>query len=199
MPSLTLTPKGRGRIGWIGSVLGICVCALAALPARGADSEDRLTRFKAVFLFNFIDYVHWPEERTAGAFKVGILGSSPLELPLREIAKKRKAWGHPFQIEVFDDVERLRPCHMLFISSGFSTQVAELSTRLSKSNVLTVAEAPGMAAQGASINFVLHEDKLRFEVNRESLARSGLRASAQLLKLAILVPPAATSDGSGNR
>ena len=186
----------RSFLSRVGLALS-CGCLLAALPAHATDTDDRLTRFKAVFLYNFIDYVHWPEEHTSGAFKVGILGSSPLELSLREIAKKKKAWGHPLQVDVFDQVEELRPCHLLFISPEHSSQVAELSARLSASSVLTVTDAPGMAAQGAAINFVLKKGKLKFEVNRESLARAGLKASAQLLKLAILVSSEPAGGGSG--
>lgn len=194
----------RGRVRFsvgirVSLALSLCGCLLATRPAHGADDDSRLTRFKAVFLYNFIDYVHWPQDRATGTFKVGILGSSPLELPLREIAQKKKVWGHPLQIDVFDKIEAVRPCHMLFIAPAFSARVADLSARLSATNGLTVTDAPGMAAQGAAINFVLEKGKLKFEVNRESLARAGLKASAQLLKLAILVPSATADSPSEPR
>ena len=173
-------------------ILGSCLCATQ--PVNGAAGNERLNRFKAVFVYNFIDYVHWPSERTSGAFKVGILGASAIEQPLREIAEKKRAWGQPLQIEVFTSIRDLRSCNLLFVSPEFSSQVADLSLRLSEMGVLLIADAPGMAAQGASINFVLEKGKLKFEVNRDSLERAGLKASAQLLKLAILVSSAANDS-----
>ncbi len=177
--------------------LALCGCLFAFHPAQGLDSDDRLNRFKAVFLYNFIDYVHWPPERTKGAFKLGILGTSPVEFSLREISQKKSAWGRPLQIEVFSSVKEVRPSHLLFVTPEFSSRVRDLGQRLGKQGMLVVADAPGMAAQGACINFVLKKGKLKFEVNRESLEWAGLKASAQLLKLAILVPSTTAGDASG--
>jgi hypothetical protein len=177
--------------------LALCGCLFALNPAHGVDSDDRLNRFKAVFLYHFIDYVQWPPDRAAGAFKLGILGTSPVEFALREISQKKNAGGRPLQIEVFSSAKEVIPCHLLFVTPKFSSQMGDLGRRLGKQGMLVVADAPGMAAQGASINFVLKKGKLKFEVNRESLEWAGIKASAQLLKLAILVPSTTAGDAGG--
>ena len=92
------------RIGL--SALGAaCVLVAMLAPAKAATEPERLTSFKAVFMYNFIDYVQWPEETSADVFKVGILGKSPVEGPLREIARKRGAGSRKIQIDVFADIE----------------------------------------------------------------------------------------------
>lgn len=191
---MTATSTFFTRTVW---ALAVSACLLTAQSTEGTDSDDRLNRFKAVFLYNFIDYLQWPSQHTTDTFKLGILGTSDIEMPLREIAQKKSAWGRPLQIDVFDSVGELHPCHILFISPEFSPHVSDLSLRLGDKGTLLVADTPGMAAYGASINFVLKKGKLKFEVNRKSLERAGLKASAQLLKLAILVSsvPAANAPG----
>jgi hypothetical protein len=170
------------------------ICILLAggigLPAR-AEDQARIVRFKAVFVYKFFDYVEWPESESesesAGAFTIGILGESLLEEPLRQISERRSAGGRKIEIEVYRSIEALRKCHVLFISAAHSREIEEILQRLGDRSVLTISDAVGVADRGVGINFVVVEGKLKFEVNRQALKRAGLRASAQLLKLAILV------------
>jgi len=152
-----------------------------------AQDNDRLMRFKAVFIYNFIDYVHWPETEFEEPFKIGLLGQSPLEDPLREIAKKRSSEGREMQVEMYDTIENIKECHLIFITQEHKENLDSLSAQLQGQNILTISDTPGLAKQGVSINFVLVKGKLKFEINRHALNKANLRASAQLLKLAILV------------
>ena len=52
---------------------------------------------------------------------------------------------------------------------------------------LTISEETGFADMGSAINFVVINDKLKFEANVKSITDEGLKASSQLLKLAIIV------------
>lgn len=94
---------------------------------------------------------------------------------------------------MYGGIEEVGPCEMLFLSDAFAPQIEELNRFLGSRNVLTVADTPGLGARGAAVNFYMSDDKLRFEINRESLKRSGLYVSSQLLKLATLV------DGKAQR
>ena len=134
-----------------------------------------------------IDYVQWPKETSTDVFKVGILGKSPVEGPLREISKKRGADGRKIQIDSFAAIEQVQGCNMLFISSSFAPQLEEVLKVLRENSTLTISDTPGLASRGLAINFVLVNGKLKFEINRRALDEAGLQASSQLLKLAILV------------
>ncbi len=168
----------------------ILLAGSTALPAQ-TDDGARLTQFKAVFIYNFVSYVQWPEAERAGVFRIGILGDSPLEAPLREISEKRNIESRKLQLDVYRDIEALKTCHVLFISRERAGELDEIRQGLGNRSVLIVADTPGLADRGVAINFVLVKGKLKFEINRQALRRAGLRASAQLLKLAILV-----EDGS---
>ncbi|MES1224887.1 MAG: YfiR family protein, partial [Bacteroidota bacterium] len=52
---------------------------------------------------------------------------------------------------------------------------------------LTVSEEEGYAKRGTAFNFVIKNDKLKFESNLNAINAAGLKAGSQLLKLAILV------------
>ena len=55
---------------------------------------------------------------------------------------------------------------------------------LSNLGLLLVSDIDGFAEAGGSIGLVTEEGRVRFEINQASLLRDGLRASAQLLRLA---------------
>ena len=57
--------------------------------------------------------------------------------------------------------------------------------------VLTVGEMPEFAEKGGVIRFKVEQDRIRLEINVAAAARSRLRISSQLLKLARIVEPAA--------
>jgi hypothetical protein len=47
-----------------------------------------------------------------------------------------------------------------------------------------VGDGDGFAARGGMINFLLEEQKVRFEINTAASQVAGVRISSQLLKLA---------------
>ena len=155
-------------------------------PAPGQSMEERMMRFKAAFIYHFLDYVYWPEERQVGPFRIGILGKSPLEERLRGIAQEREVGGRKLEVRTYDNAETIRDCHLLFIPEERSKDLQSILALLPPA-VLTVADTPGLARKGVGINFVVVQGKLRFEVNRQSLQTAGLQAGSQLLRLAILV------------
>lgn len=152
-----------------------------------AAEDERLTRFKAVFVYNFIEYVRWPDAAESDVFSLGILGDSPLVEPLREISEKRKVKGKRLEVKVFPDATALEPCEVLFVSQDHATELESLRETLEARNVLLIGDTEGLAADGVAINFVLVKGKLRFEISQAALDRAELVAGAQLMKLAILV------------
>lgn len=52
--------------------------------------------------------------------------------------------------------------------------------------VVIVCEVPGSIAQGADLNFVIREDRLRFELNPNRLQRKSIQIAGELKRLAII-------------
>jgi hypothetical protein len=166
--------------------LASLVCAFLAAPVA-AEEEATLAEYKAAFMYHFIDFVQWPEEDSTASFKLGILGRSEVAKSLKGIAKKKSIGNRTLEVESYSAIEDIGDCHLLFITSRYADRLDEIRGALGNRNVLTVSDTPGLAREGVAINLTLVEDQLKFEINRSSLESAGLQASAQLLKLAILV------------
>lgn len=166
--------------------LGGLVFAFLTVPVI-AEEKASLVEYKAAFMYHFIDFVQWPEEDSTTSFKLGILGKSEVTGALRGIARQKSIGRRTLEVESYDTIEDIGNCHLLFITSRYADRLAEIRDTLGHRNVLTVSDTPGLAHEGVAINLTLVDDQLKFEINRSSLKSAGLRASAQLLKLAILV------------
>jgi len=58
---------------------------------------------------------------------------------------------------------------------------------LKGTNILTVGDTPGYAKQGCMIDFLMEDNKVRFEINAGAASLANLKISSKLLSLAKIV------------
>jgi hypothetical protein len=184
-----LSKSARSRPGASALINAIyCIalpCLFAIIAFQPASDANKEYKLKAAFLYNFIQYIEWPPAQS-NEYIVGIIGSSPIEQPLKEIALTRPANDKKIVVRHFNSADEISYCNILFIARDMAPSLNEILAKTPK-GTLTVSEKPGYARQGTAINFVVVDNKLKFESNLKALNACGLKASSQLLKLAILV------------
>jgi hypothetical protein len=159
------------------------------LMAKGisAQTEAEESNLKAAFIYNFTRFIEWDSASVANEFIIGIVGPSAISKPLEEIAKARLVNNKKITIKYFTQKEEASACNLLFISKNAKVDLEDILTIVKGKNILVVGEKETYAKRGTAFNFVLVDDKLKFEANTKAIVGAGLRASAQLLKLAIIV------------
>jgi hypothetical protein len=75
----------------------------------------------------------------------------------------------------------------VFVSASERGRLPEILSALGSKSVLTVSEVEEFAARGGVINFVLVDNRVRFEINPGAAKRSGLKISSELLRLGRIV------------
>jgi hypothetical protein len=176
-----------------------CVCRLlllfffAALTCptslRAGNTMQREYEIKAAYIYNFINYIDWPEDAfpaTGGTITIGIVGENPFGTALDPLNGKQVK-GRTLALKQITDTKDLAQCQIVFISSSEKARLPELLEKLKDSRVLTVSEIDGFAEHGGIINFISERNKVRFEINPDAARRLGLNISSELLKLAKLV------------
>lgn len=141
---------------------------------------------KALFIFNFIKYVDWPPTADNEPFTIAVLGSSDIKESLQRIADQKKLNSQKIEVKVADDPDEIN-CRVLFIPASMSDRLQECIAKFSGKGVLIVTEGKNLASKGSSINFVMIDNKMKFEVNPAAVKNAGLKISGQLLDLAIVV------------
>ena len=141
---------------------------------------------KAAFLYNFTKYIDWGTSSNGDEFTIGVMGYSPIVKTLAEIAASKNVSGKKIVIKQYYKPEEIKYCNVLFIPQQTSYSLQSILNKVGK-GTLTVSEEEGYAAQGTALNFVLVNNKLKFEANTKTLDYEGLKASSDLLRLAIII------------
>jgi uncharacterized protein DUF4154 len=178
------------------------VLTLAAgwVVAGAQQSKVDPYQVKAVYLYNFGKFVEWPAAAVARdeSFAICVLGRDPFGASLDATLAGEKIDNRQLVARRITNSRDAAACRILFISSSESSRVKDILATVDGVGVLTVSELPGFTSSGGMIQFVLKDNKVRFEVNLTAAEKAGLTLSSQLLKVATEVrrePPV----GSVNR
>jgi hypothetical protein len=186
-------------------LLIVITCLLSAMAfgshAEALDSSDSSEYLiKAGFIYNFAKLVEWPTASFAqpdSPIVIGILGEDPFGATLDRIVADKKINGRGFAVKRVKwsrDFKDLRDCNILFVSSSEKEHIESVIDAMKGLPILTIGDAPGFAKRGGIINFMLEDNKVRFEVNVEAAKHADLTISSRLLTLARIVQQAA-ADG----
>lgn len=144
---------------------------------------------RAVFLFNFTQFVEWPSvafPKTNSPLIIGVLGQDPFGHLLEETVLGEVINGHPLVVQRFNKVEEISTCHILYVNLK-SDELKNVFEHLKNRNVLTVGDNNTFARQGGMIRFFTEEKKTRIRINLESAKEADLIISSKLLRLADIV------------
>jgi hypothetical protein len=192
----TFICPGRGRHGLKGlaRALSFIFASLVFIQmAWLAHAEvSKEYQVKAVFLFNFTQFIEWPTNafpETQSPLTIGVLGDDPFGNFLEETVRGEKANGHPIIVKRFQRVEKIGNCQILFISASDARQVKAILAALKGRQILTVSDIAGFAQNGGVIRFVSEQNKIHFRINLEAAKNAGLTVSSKLLRLAEIIEP----------
>jgi uncharacterized protein DUF4154 len=157
------------------------------LGAAAPVSEYQL---KAVFLFNFAQFVEWPPAalpRESAPFVIGVLGKDPFGAALDEVVRGETANGHPLEVVRYSNVGEVRDCQILFIAASERPQLEGILAALRGRSILTVTDADSPVMHGVMIALVRQENRIRLRIDLQATKASNLTISSKLLRPAEIV------------
>jgi hypothetical protein len=167
----------------------LAACALAGHAQGNTGSTEY--QIKAAFLYKFLSFVEWPAQALPAdtPLQVGVLGADTLADELAKVVASRPVNGRPVMVRKVRSSEALGELHVLFVGRGSSERVPQILSAARGRALLTVSESDDAFALGSAINFVVVDDKVRFDVALQRAEQSGLKISARLLTAARKVSP----------
>lgn len=180
-----ITLSRRGVLSLLAGTAGL---ALAGRHALGAEvySEDAV---KAAFLYRFAGYVTWPAQaiHRAGSFTIAVLHADSVAQELERILAGRKVDGVPARVRRIDSVREVGEAQVLYIGAGSADMLTDEIDRIAARPVLVVTDTPGGLDAGSTVNFLIVDRRVRFEVSIAAADRAGLKVSSELLSVAARV------------
>lgn len=169
----------------------IVVCLLAG-AATAAAQAPRAPEYevKAAFLYNFAKFVDWPPRAfpdPSAPLHICVLGRDPFGDTLSKLLEGKSISGRPIASRLLQSPAEARLCHILFISRSEPEFLKQALAPIRDLAVLTVGESDDFLPLGGMINFVLEQDRVRFEINLDAAERHRLKLSSKLLAVARVV------------
>lgn len=174
--------------------MGPAICATLALilagawiaPARAAATPEY--QLKAVFLFNFTQFVEWPAAQAGEQpFVIGVLGEDPFREVLDDTLRGEMADGRSLVVQRYRTVADIGNCQILFIAQSQAADLEAVLAQLRDRPILTVSDVSDFAVRGGAIQFVTVDNKLKLRINAQTAAIANLSISSKLLRLADIV------------
>ena len=196
--------KSCGRAVEDCRVIAVTVCFvmawLFATPIFSGRSAAQATaptqdEVEAVYLYNFSKFVTWPATAKSNVLNVCVLGKDRFGTILDQIVAGETIDGRHLAVRRLDDEHSVQPCAILFIGESEASHLDRDLAAVAKLPILTVSDIPEFMQDGGAIQFVLKENRVRYEVNLNAARRCGIVLSSQLLKVATRVVGNRSGEG----
>lgn len=172
----------QARRWWLAACL-VTVVLLTSPSPVAADKLDVEYQIKAAFLYKFGGYVEWPEGSSGDRdFTIVVVGADLLVRYLSEIVEGRSVAGRPINIRTLRSVDDLDDAQVLFVGKSAEDDARPILERVRDRPVLTVTEWDHES--GGIINFVVIDNRVRFDIALSLAEQRRLKISARLLEVA---------------
>jgi hypothetical protein len=169
-------------------LLAVAAALVVCGPIRAqAVSQGTEYAIKAAFVCKFGSYVEWPPEafeRPDSPLTIAVLGSSLVLDEMTRAAAEHRAGARPIVVQrIGRGGESLAGVHILFVARSHGAELPEALAAAKDSPVLIVTERDETLPPGSMINFVVEEDRVRFDIDAQVAELRRLKISARLLAL----------------
>lgn len=176
-----------GRAVFAAAVFGAVLfgpCAFASVPLEYA--------VKAAYLSKFGIFVEWPNsafESPQSPVVLCIAGADPFDGTLDKVVQGQRIGNRKIVVRRMKTVARDSGCEILYAGGSDQQSVDQALAEVSGANVLTVTDSvPDSHAPGI-VEFVVQNNRVRFNIDNEAARRNGITISSHLLSLALNVRP----------
>jgi hypothetical protein len=145
---------------------------------------SQVGKTQAMFIYNFSKLIKWPSNYSQGDFIIGVIGESDTYQALKEFTKDKKVGSQGMSVKKFNNINEISDCHILFISSDKSSAINEIIAKIKTQNSLVISEKKGLINSGSAIDFLVIDNKLRYQMNVSNAEKYNLAVSKSLVDLA---------------
>ena len=168
----------------------------ARVEAQAPMGESQV---KAMFVYNFLKFVEWPVDASAGAkdpFVVVIIGDGATADATELFLQSKTIGERPVAVQRIQWDQSLRGARAAFVVERDPKKLHRILDAAAAGGVLTIGEGEEFATSGGVIGLLVQDRKVRFDVDTTAAQSAGLRVSSKLLALTRAVR--SSSDRSGS-
>jgi hypothetical protein len=150
----------------------------ASLGAEELDSGH----VKAAYIYNFIKYIHWPDEENKATFTLAVYNDGVYYNILKDALDGRLVKGKAIKVINIKTTNRARPADLLYVSVVHVNSLSDIAAKVRSSQTLLVSDESS-DKNNVMINLLYNSKAaaMSFEVNKSNIIYEQLEISADLL------------------
>jgi hypothetical protein len=141
----------------------------------------------ANIIYRFTKYINWPDDKKSGDFVIGIIGDSPLYDEIKGFTANKTVGNQKIVIKTFSASATSYNCQILFISEDESRSLKKIARLTLGTSTLLISESNGLAYKGSCINFIIVDEHLKLEINKNNIQQRNLGVASEFLALGTIV------------
>ncbi len=138
-------------------------------------------------IYNFAAHTKWPVGTSTKEFRIGIIGSSPVESELRKLARARTIKGLPMTVVHYNSAAEVSDCNMVFVAKEKTSVLPELYKNAESKHMMIISENKEASKQHFVFNFVYVAGRTRYQLNSANASKCGLKVEGSIINMAILI------------
>lgn len=147
-------------------------------------AQTEIPKAQAMFIYNFSRLVEWPANYKSGPFIIGFVGSSATYEQMSAFSTGKSVGSQAISVQKFASVDDISTCHILFIPFSKTKDMVNILAKVQGKSTLLITEKHGALNNGSAINFVIFDDKLKFEFKPENATKYQIKVSSKLNEMA---------------
>jgi hypothetical protein len=172
-------------------------CSAAAIAFAAVLLSGAITRtsaqhattgeVKAAFLYNFARFTEWPADAIASesaALVIGVAGDEALRRTIDNLVRGKFAGIRSLKTRLVKNANDTAGVQILYIGGTAASQAEDFVQALNHGPVLTIGDVDQFAEKGGMINFMISDNRVRFEIRVDATEQSGLKVSSRVMTLA---------------
>ena len=158
--------------------LAICLISVSL------KAEDNLAKVQALYIYNFLRNVGWPED-VQDEYIIGVTGETAVYDELVKFTENREIAGKRIRVIKCTNCADLLKCQVIYISKDKCNHLKEINQITRGKGCLTIFENNTNMASNATIDLIEDGNKLAYRINQNVVNEQNLTISNNIVKMSI--------------
>lgn len=169
-------------------VLLLLACVAAALAMHTASAANVTHRMAAVteVVAGILSYARWPAaaaETSSGKLQLCVVGPTEYADVLLQNGNSASRWHAAVKRLDVDDRALTTVCNALYVGVLNNQETQRLFSHIQGFHILSISERDPPCSSGSMFCLTIHDEMVTFDINLDSVARSGVKIHPHVLKL----------------
>ena len=161
------------------------VAVLFSMSFAKLQAQNDVNNAQAVFIYNFLSHVKWPDAEISEKYVVGIYGKTSTLGYLKSYTMNRKVGNKPIEVISLTNPDDAKKCNVVFIARSKSEEISKINEITANRSCLTISEKSSTSESGAVVDFHITGDKLRYKLDEQSARKQNLFISKALITMSL--------------